>query len=207
MAAAKRVDTLLNRAFIEPILGLGYPVSDLSILNKLEKYIKDDDVNLMPFEFDFIGIQNYTREIVKASCFTPYIWASLVKAEKRGVPITDMKWEVYPEAMYHMLKKFNAYPQIKKIIITENGAAFPDRVSDGRVRDIARTNYIKDNLSQILRAKNEGLKVDGYFVWTLTDNFEWAEGYHPRFGLIYVDFETQERVVKDSGLWYRSFLT
>jgi beta-glucosidase len=206
LAAVKRVDALLNRTFIEPILGLGYPVKDLPVLKRIEKYIKPGDENLMAFDFDFIGLQNYTREIVKASFFMPYIGARLVKAENRNVPLTEMKWEVYPKAMYHILKKFNAYPQIKKILITENGAAFPDILVNGSIHDSQRKQYIEDNLAEVLRAKSEGCKVDGYFVWTLTDNFEWAEGYHPRFGLIYVDFETQKRVVKDSGVWYREFL-
>ncbi|MFD2160921.1 GH1 family beta-glucosidase [Paradesertivirga mongoliensis] len=207
LLAVNRVDTLLNRTFLEPILGMGYPQNDLKVLRKLDKYIKGNDEADMAFDFDFIGFQNYTREIVKASFFTPYLGASLVKAEKRNVPLTDMKWEVYPQAMYHVIKKFDAYPQIRKIIITENGAAFPDIVVNGEVADEQRISYLKDNLQSILRAKKEGCKVDGYFVWTLTDNFEWAEGYHPRFGLIYVDFDTQRRIVKDSGKWYKEFLT
>lgn len=206
MAAARRVDALLNRAFIEPLLGLGYPRSDVPILKKLDRYQLDGDDRDMVFDFDFIGLQCYTREIVKASLFTPYIQAALVKAERRNVPLTDMKWEVYPPSIYHILKKFGAYDKIRKIIITENGAAFPDLVKDGKVMDEKRTQYIQDHLAQVLKAKEEGIKVDGYFVWSLTDNFEWAEGYHTRFGLIYVDYDTQERIVKQSGLWLRDFL-
>lgn len=205
-AAAKRVDALLNRSFIEPILGLGYPQSDVPVLKKLDRYRLANDDRDMAFDFDFIGLQCYTREIVRASFFTPYIGAALVKAEKRNVPCTDMKWEVYPPAIYHILKKFDAYEKIRKIIITENGAAFPDKVVQGQVRDAQRTKYIQDNLVQVLKAKKEGVKVDGYFVWSLTDNFEWAEGYDPRFGLIYVDYDTQERTIKQSGLWLRDFL-
>ena len=117
-----------------------------------------------------------------------------------------MGWEVYPRAIYHILKKFGAYPQIKKIIITENGAAFPDEIIDGKVADAQRLDYIRENLKQVLAAKQEGVNVQGYFIWTLTDNFEWAEGYHPRFGLIPVDFETQQRTIKSSGYWYADFL-
>jgi len=206
IAAAKRVDALLNRLFIEPILGLGYP-TEVAALKGIEKYKLPGDKELMKFDFDFIGVQNYTREIVKNSFFTPYVGASLVKAEKRGVPLTDMKWEVYPPSIYQMLKQFNSYPQIKKIYITENGAAFPDTVSDGKVDDPRRVAYLQQYLEQVLKAKNEGLKVSGYFIWTLTDNFEWAEGYHPRFGLIYVDFDTQQRIIKESGHWYADFLS
>jgi beta-glucosidase len=205
-AAAKRVDALLNRTFIEPLLGLGYPQSDVPVLGKLDRYRMANDDRDMVFDFDFIGLQCYTREIVKASLLTPYIHAALVKAERRNVPCTEMKWEVYPPSLYHILKKFGAYEKIRKIIVTENGAAFPDKVELGNVMDGQRTKYIKDHLAQVLKAKSEGVKAGGYFVWSLTDNFEWAEGYHPRFGLIYVDYDTQERIIKQSGLWLRDFL-
>ncbi len=204
--AAIVADALVNRLFIEPILGLGYPVKEIPALKGLEKFYQQGDEQNMHFDFDFIGLQNYTREIVKYSFFTPYINASLVKATDRNVPTTAMGWEVYPPAIYHILKKFNAYPQIRKILITENGAAFPDEVTDGKVNDPKRTEYLQTHLQQVLRAKQEGYKVNGYFVWTLTDNFEWAEGYHPRFGLIYVDFATQKRIIKSSGRWYADFL-
>lgn len=204
--AAKRVDALLNRLFIEPVLGLGYPEKDLSILKKLQKYYHPGDEDKLAFDFDFIGIQNYTREIARYSMFTPYLQASLVKAAARKVPLTAMGWEIYPQSIYEMIKKFNVYKGIKKIYITENGAAFPDQLDEGLVNDIHRTSYIKENLAQVLRAREEGFHVDGYFVWTLTDNFEWAEGYHPRFGLVYVDFESQKRIVKSSGKWYAEFL-
>lgn len=205
-AAANRVDALLNRTFIEPILGLGYPQADVPVLRKLDRYRAGNDDRDMVFDFDFIGLQCYTREIVKASLFTPYIQAALVKAERRNVARTEMKWEVYPPSIYHILKKFNSYEKIPKIIITENGAAFPDTVTGGKVMDEQREKYIRDHLTQVLKAKNEGVRVDGYFVWSLTDNFEWAEGYHPRFGLIYVDYDTQQRIIKQSGLWLRDFL-
>jgi len=206
VAAARRADALVNRLFIEPILGLGYPTQDIGVLRDISKYYQPDDEENMQFDFDFIGLQNYTREIVKYSFFTPYVQASLVKAAKRNVPTTVMGWEVYPQSIYHILKKFGAHSQIKNIIITENGAAFPDEITDGEVIDPKRTEYIKANIIQILKAKQEGVNVNGYFIWTLTDNFEWAEGYHPRFGLIHVDFETQQRIIKSSGRWYADFL-
>ena len=205
VAAAKRVDAILNRLFLEPILGLGYP-NDIRKFRQLNQYMLPGDEKLIAFDFDFIGLQNYTREIVSASFFVPYVGARLVKAEKRNVAITTMKWEVHPPAIYNMIKQFDAYPQIKKIIITENGAAFPDIVKDGEVYDTQRLQYLQDHISQVLRAKNEGARVSGYFVWTLTDNFEWAEGYHPRFGIIHIDFETQKRTIKASGKWYGAFL-
>lgn len=204
--AAQRVDAVLNRLFIEPLLGLGYPETDLPVLKKLKKYMQEGDEQLMAFTFDFIGIQNYTREVVKHSVITPYVNAMIVDAKKRRVPLTAMGWEVYPKAIYHMIKKFNGYEGIPKIYITENGAAFPDTVIDGKIIDNERCTYIQEHLKQVKKAKDNGLEVSGYFVWTLTDNFEWHEGYRPRFGLIHVDFETQQRTVKASGRWYGKFL-
>jgi beta-glucosidase len=118
-----------------------------------------------------------------------------------------MNWEVYPESIYHALKRLGAYKGVKEIIITENGAAFPDQVSSKAVYDMQRLLFLKHYLEQVLRAQREGIPVNGYFVWTLLDNFEWAEGFHPRFGLVYVDFETQERIIKESGYWYSNFVT
>ena len=204
--AAQRVDTLLNRLFVEPLAGLGYPVNDLKLLNRLEPFIKDGDESKLPFDMDFIGVQNYTREIVAHSYLTPLIWAKVVKADKRTVETTDMNWEVYPQSIYEMLLKFGKYKSFKEIIVTENGAAFPDVLVDGKVHDVQRVRFLQTYLQQVLRAKREGVNVNGYFVWSFTDNFEWAEGYKPRFGLVYVNFETQERFVKDSGYWYRNFL-
>ncbi|GAA4333699.1 GH1 family beta-glucosidase [Mucilaginibacter gynuensis] len=206
IAAARRADALINRLYIEPILGLGYPDEEIPVLKGIRRYFYPGDEDDMSFDFDFIGIQNYTREIVRYSFFTPYISARLVKAENRNVPLTDMRWEVYPQAIYEVIKKFSAYPQIKNILITENGAAFPDTVNDGRVDDAKRVDYLQNHITHVLKAKNEGHNVNGYFVWTLTDNFEWAEGYHPRFGLIHVDFKTQQRIIKGSGRWYADFL-
>ena len=116
-----------------------------------------------------------------------------------------MGWEVYPEGIYHIIKQFSKYP-IKEIIVTENGAAFSDQLIDGKVHDVQRINFYKRYLQQVLRAKNEGANIKGYFAWTFIDNFEWAEGFRPRFGLVYNDFKTQERTVKDSGKWFKVFL-
>lgn len=205
VAAARRADIFFNRIFIEAVSGMGYP-EGIKVLDRIKQYIQPGDEQLMKFDFDFIGLQNYTREIVKASYLIPYIGAKLVKAERRKVQLTDMQWEVYPPAIYEVIKQFNAYPFVKKIIITENGAAFPDKVTDGKVDDLQRIKYLQDHIAQVLKAKNEGCKVSGYFVWTLTDNFEWAEGYRPRFGIIHIDFKTQQRIVKGSGAWYGAFL-
>lgn len=204
--AARRVDALLNRLFLEPTLGLGYPMEELGSLRQVERFVKSDDERDLPFEFDFIGVQNYTQEVVKHSYWTPVINASIMPANKRNVPHTVMNWEINPPSIYRVLKKFGSYPGVKSLVVTENGAAFHDKLENGKVNDLERLIYIRDHIGQVLRAKQEGVPVDGYFVWTLMDNFEWAEGYHPRFGIVYTDFNTQQRIIKASGKWYREFL-
>lgn len=205
--ATKRIDALLNRLFIEPTLGLGYPEETLPFLKYLKKYMQKGDLDLMKADFDFIGIQNYTREVVAYNSYIPYLNAKIIFAEKRKVKQTSMKWEVYPESIFNMIKKFSHYEGVKKIIITENGASFMDELRHDRVDDTERMNFIQSYLEQVLRAKQMGAKVYGYFVWSLTDNFEWAEGYKQRFGIIYVDFESQKRTIKKSGFWYKEFLS
>lgn len=208
LEAMDRVDKMWNRLFIEPSLGMGYPTDNFPALSKIHKHIKEGDEARLAFDFDFIGLQNYTREVVKKAMI-PYIWANFIKPDKRGVSPEDttlMGWEVYPEGIYHLLKKFAAYPKVKKILVTENGSAFEDHLVDGKVHDPKRLAYLQDYLKQVLRAKQEGVPVEGYFAWTFMDNFEWAEGYHPRFGLVHVDFESQQRTIKNSGLWFRDFL-
>jgi beta-glucosidase len=208
--AAARVDGLLNRFFIEPSLGLGYPLDVLPGFKGIKKHFEPGDEEKLKFDYDFIGIQNYTRELVKYSIFPPIMWAWQIPANKRkvdNIELTDMNWEVYPEGIYNVLKKFAAYKGIDKIIVTENGAAFPDTVVDGKVHDDKRLKYYHDYLTQVLRAKKDGVNVQGYYSWTLMDNFEWAEGNRPRFGLVYTDFVTQKRIIKDSGLWFKAFLS
>jgi beta-glucosidase len=118
-----------------------------------------------------------------------------------------MGWEVYPQGIYEIIKQFSNYKNIPPIIVTENGAAFPDEVqNDQSIHDYRRIQFFKDYLNQILKAKKEGVNIKGYFVWTFMDNFEWAEGYKPRFGLVHVDYTTQERRIKDSGKWFSQFL-
>ena len=206
MAAADRINTLLNRLFIEPLLGLGYPIHDLKVLQRLEPYIKDGDEQKLAFNMDFIGLQNYTREIVTHSWLTPYLQAKIVKADERMVERTSMNWEVYPPAIYRMLQQYGSYKNMPPIIVTENGAAFEDVLQDGVVDDTKRKKFLQDYILEVLKAAKSGINIKGYFAWTFTDNFEWAEGYHPRFGIVHVDFATQKRTIKSSGLWYKKFL-
>ncbi len=204
--AAVKVDTLLNRMFIEPLLGKGYPTGDLKILERIERFMHPHDEKKLAFDMDFIGLQNYTREFVSYAPFMPFVKAKIIKASKRNVEHTLMDWEVYPPSIYNALKRLHTYDKINEIIVTENGAAFNDTYKEDRVDDFKRVRFLQDYIAQVLLAKREGVKVNGYFVWTLLDNFEWAEGYYPKFGLVNVDFRTQKRTVKNSGSWYSHFL-
>ena len=206
LGAVKRMDALLNRLYIEPSLGLGYPIDALPALKRIKRYFEPGDEERLKFKFDFIGLQNYFRVVAKKNVFLPFIWAKQISAEKRSVPMNEMKFEVYPEGIYSVIKQFSKY-DINNIIITENGSCFKDRVENNRVHDPKRVDFFETYLDQVLKAKNEGAPVSGYFVWSLTDNFEWSEGYEPRFGLIHVDFKTQKRTIKDSGYWFQSFLS
>jgi beta-glucosidase len=204
--ATARANAIFNRLFVEPALGMGYPVAEAPVLGWLDRYLKPGDEQRLPFDFDFLGIQNYTREVVRHSPYVPLVWAKLVGAAQRGVPHTTMGWEVYPESIYHMLKQFSSYKNAPRLLVTENGAAFPDELVEGSVPDVARQAYLRACIGQVLRAKREGIPVDGYFAWSFTDNFEWAEGYNQRFGLVRVDYDTQQRTVKDSDHWYAGLL-
>jgi len=205
--AVTRMDALLNRLYIEPSLGMGYPYDAIPALKKIEKYFKPGDKEKLIFDFDFIGLQNYFRVVAKKSMFPPFLWAKQISAQKREMPVNEMGFEIYPEGMYKVLKQFSEYKKIKNIIVTENGACFKDKIEGENILDEKRIHFFKSYLSNVLKAKKEGVPVSGYFVWSLTDNFEWSEGYEPRFGLIYIDFNTQKRRVKDSGYWFKEFLS
>ena len=206
--AARKTDILLNRLFIEPLLGKGYPNENFKLIEKLELLNKSwKYTERLRFDMDFIGLQNYFPVVVKHSPFIPYVNAMEVKATTRKVPHTAMGWEISPGGFHAVLKKFWKYGAVKEIIVTESGAAFTDKLVNGQVLDTARMQYHQQYLKALLQAKKEGIKIKGYMAWTLTDNFEWSEGYHARFGLVHTDFKTQLRTVKQSGYWFRDFLS
>jgi len=206
--AAKKADALFNRLFVEPTLGMGYPIEDLPIIKGIEKLILPGDEEKMKFDFDFLGVQNYFRTVAKFSLWPPLMWANVEKGKnlvENKDDLTSMGWEVSPDGFYRVLKQFGEYG--KPIIVTENGVAFEDHLNaDGTVNDPKRIQFFKDYLANMLQAKQEGVDLRGYFIWSFMDNFEWAEGYEPRFGIVYNDYATQTRYVKDSGKWWREFL-
>lgn len=205
--AKSRVDALINRMFLEPLLGLGYPFEELPVLQKVENYMKAGDEKRLAHHFDFIGVQNYSREIVKHSYFTPIVNAKIISAKKRNKRETAIGWEYFPEGIYHVLKKLQTYKKLPKLIVTESGVALHDEIGENeKVNDTQRIDYLKRSMNAVQQAKAEGVNVNGFFVWALSDNFEWAEGYSPRFGLIYIDYKTLKRIPKKSAYWLKTLL-
>lgn len=197
--AADRADQVIHRAFLDPVMKGRYP----ALLGERELKtagVEPGDMKALHEPLDFIGVNNYMRALVRRDLKMPLVKARQVLI--RGVPCTGMGWEIHPKAMYEGLTRL-ARDYRAPLVVTENGAAFPDVVApDGRVRDEARTHYIADHIAQVHRAIQDGADVRGYFLWSLLDNFEWAHGYSQRFGIVHVDFETQARTVKDSGRFY-----
>jgi beta-glucosidase len=195
--AAHREDGFRNRWFLEAVLGRGYPEDMLERYAEILPTIEDGDMDTIAAPLDFLGINYYTRSVVRAN-------VGEVAAE--GAEHTEMGWEVYPDGLYQLLVHLQAVYEPPELYITENGAAFADARENGRVPDSRRVSYLEGHLDAVVAAIAEGVPVRGYFLWSLLDNFEWAFGYSRRFGIVYVDFDTLERVPKDSFTWYRDFI-
>jgi len=145
------------------------------------------------------------RIVVKADAKEAFLGLSQVKPA--GAECTEMDWEIYPAGLYEILKRIHNDYDAPLIYITENGAAFSDKIDkNGQVNDKSRIKYLKSHFLQAHKAIEDGVKLSGYFVWSLMDNFEWTLGYSKRFGLIYVDYPTQKRIIKASGWMYKKVI-
>ncbi|GAB3436149.1 GH1 family beta-glucosidase [Phycicoccus ginsengisoli] len=204
--AVRRVDGLANRWFLDPVLRAAYPkdvVEDVRHLSDLS-FVRDGDLERIAAPLDFLGVNYYTRHVVVPGAFPGTV---AVDFQGRGLPRTAMGWEVDPDGLFDILTRVTRDYGELPLVMTENGAAFDDVVDGGRVHDEERVSFLRDHLDAGRRALAAGVPLAGYFAWSLMDNFEWGEGYAKRFGLVHVDFTTQERTVKDSGRWYSQFLT
>ncbi|HSC73386.1 MAG TPA: family 1 glycosylhydrolase, partial [Gaiellaceae bacterium] len=200
-AAAYRRDGEDNRWFLDPIFRGSYPADLLDRNELVASHVHDGDLDTIAAPLDFLGVNNYSRFIVAAGADGPRVVGN-PEAEH-----TDMGWEVYPDGLQDVLVRVARDYEPAAIYVTENGAAFPDvRVHDGHVHDEERTAYLESYIAAVGRAIAADAPVKGYFVWSLLDNFEWAFGYSKRFGIVYVDFPTLERVPKDSFYWYRDLI-
>ena len=198
--AAIRYDGLQNRSMLDPIFRGSYPQELLELVAFLLPPMENDDLKIISTPIDFLGVNYYTRSVVRSEPGVPFVELTLVNPE--GNPYSQM-WEIFPEGIYNLLLGLQKDYHPANIFITENGVPVADAPDfDGKVRDDRRIQYLQDHLIQVQRAMQAGVPVSGYLVWSLLDNFEWALGYLTRFGLVYVDFETQKRTIKASGSWF-----
>ncbi len=198
--AADRMDGFLNRWFLDALYRGQYPDDMVRLYGDAMPEIALGDMDLIAQPTDVLGVNYYTRTVAAYDPAAEPLHARRVTPA--DAPVTAMGWEVYPAGLFDILKRVHDDYAPGRLLITENGAAFADTLSEGEVDDPDRESYLREHLLQAYRAVEDGVPLAGYFAWSLLDNFEWAWGYSARFGLIYVDFATQERIVKRSGRWY-----
>jgi beta-glucosidase len=202
-AAVEQADIFKNRWFLDPVLHGAYPEELFRWWNVASPPIEPGDLALISQPGDFLGINYYERWVVRSSAQGFALVTNIPNSE-----YTSMGWEIYPEGLSSVLRRVHRDYAPPQIIVTENGAAFHD-AWDGKtaeVRDPQRQSYLERHIGALEQALANNVPVQGYFAWSFLDNFEWAEGYRHRFGLVYVDYETQRRIVKSSGRWYADFI-
>ena len=183
---------------MDPLFKGQYPADVMAHLEADAPRVQAGDMQSMSVPMDFLGVNYYSRSVVSA--------AGPWDVHSSGREITEMGWEVYPEGLTELLLRLhNDYP-VPPIYVTENGGAFKDHCQDGRVHDPLRTDYIARHIAAVADAIRQGVRMEGYMVWSLLDNFEWASGYEKRFGIVHVDYATQQRTLKDSAYWYQGFI-
>jgi beta-glucosidase len=227
--AVRHVDGLTNRIFLDPVLRGTYPADLIDDLRHVTdwSFIKDTDLAAINAPIDLLGVNYYTPTLVTAA--TPELvasgadqWANdpqsapgpsrfpgtdLAYSVPQEGPFTAMNWRIEPGSLTELLLRVHRDHPDVPLMITENGAAFDDEVAeDGGVHDAGRVAYLDGHLAAVHAALEHGVDVRGYFVWSLLDNFEWAWGYSKRFGIVHVDFDTQQRTLKDSAHWYRGVI-
>jgi beta-glucosidase len=196
--AARLEDGRLVRWYMDPLFMGRYPQDVWEQLGADVPRVQAGDMDTIATAMDFMGINYYSRNVVSAS--------GAFDVHSSGLPITDMGWEVYPQGLTELLLRLHRDYPVPPLFVTENGGAFRDVLEGGRVHDADRTAYIAAHIAAVGAALQQGVPMAGYMVWSLLDNFEWASGYARRFGIVHVDYATQQRTPKDSALWYREFL-
>lgn len=198
--AAQRFFDFHNGSFLDPIFRGYYPESYLQALAAHLPVGWQDDLDKIKQPLDFWGLNYYTPARVKNDSKAPY--PACKQRSPKDCEVTDIGWEIAPQAFSDLLFSVYRDYELPPCYITENGACYNDQPVAGSVNDDKRTQYLADHIEAVRQVMDEGHPVKGYFAWSLLDNFEWAEGYNMRFGLVHVDYETQQRTVKNSGLWY-----
>ncbi|NBE85014.1 GH1 family beta-glucosidase [Micromonospora rubida] len=213
--AARRIDGLANRFFLDPVLRGAYPDdlrADLAAVTDFG-HVRDGDLETISTPLDLVGINYYSRHVVAAPvegeppqdywrASTCWPGSEDVRFVTRGVPVTDMDWEIDAPGLLETLERVHREYTDLPLYVTENGSAFVDAVVDGRVDDADRLAYFDSHLRAAHAAIAAGVPLRGYFAWSLLDNFEWSWGYTKRFGMVYVDYDSQTRIPKSSARWY-----
>jgi beta-glucosidase len=203
--AAKRYDGFSNRWFLDPMYRQSYPADMLELYGDFAPKIEAGDMEIIATPTDFLGVNYYIRMVVANDSTNPYLGTKTVLPQESEY--TDFNWEIYPDGLRECLERVQNEYNPKALYITENGACYDDDINaEGIVADHKRQKYLEQHLEAARQARSNGAKLEGYFAWSLLDNFEWAEGYSRRFGLVHVDFKTQKRTPKLSAHWYKNFL-
>ncbi|MDR6124869.1 beta-glucosidase [Bacillus sp. SLBN-46] len=206
MLAVNNADGYSNRWFLDPVLKGSYPVDMLNLFSKYVHsfdFIHQGDLEVISTACDFFGINFYSRGLVEYNGASDFLF----KNSYSDYSQTAMGWDISPDEFKELIHRLRKEYTTLPIYITENGAAFNDVLSDDKkVHDEERKEYVERHLKAIAELNEEGMNIAGYYLWSLLDNFEWAFGYEKRFGITYVDFETQERIIKDSGFRYAEII-
>jgi beta-glucosidase len=214
LLAIKQADTFRNRWFLDPLFRGRYPDDLFSDLNVAPPPIHEDDFSIISAPIDFLGVNYYSRMLVRSRTNSVTIaeqtmHAASFEAVERipGASYTEMGWEIFPGGLANILTRIQREYNPKALVVTESGAAFDDHWDGtGNIHDQQRIDYLRAHIQTIAQVMRQGVPIKGYVVWSFLDNFEWSEGYRKRFGLVYVDYPTQRRIIKDSGHWYASFV-
>jgi len=200
--AAQLFELQHNDWVLGPLLKGAYPADLDSLWPGSAPLVLEGDMATIAQPLDFLGANYYFRTQLKSDGGHGYIETDVPNVER-----TQMGWEVYPQGLEDLLRDFKSrYPKLPPVFITENGMASDDQVEAGQVHDAQRISFLNRHFAAVARAIEAGVDVRGYFVWSLMDNFEWAFGYERRFGLVHVDYQTQQRTLKDSALAFQAFL-
>lgn len=210
--ACRFFDGQFNRLYLNPLYNNEYPddvfeyLKTKSLISESDlNFIKQGDLNIISTKTDFLGVNYYSRAVIRNEEIDEK--NNLPRNVEMG-PKTDFGWEIYPPGIYDLLMRLKKEYKVQNIYITENGCSYSDGPnSEGKINDKRRIEYYRSHLTELKRAIEDGVPCSGYFAWSLMDNFEWAQGFSQRFGLIWVDFETLERIPKDSYYWYKKYIS
>ncbi len=205
--AARFLDGKHHRWFLDPIFRGEYPADVVARLGDFLPDVRPGDLEIISRPLDYLGANYYTRVVVGASPGGPGAIDNFPSFHQEQSEYTTMNWEVYPRGIYEHLTRLHRDYHVPTIYVIENGAAVADTLApDGKVHDPRRQHYMREHFLQAHQALSEGVPLRGYSVWALLDNFEWSFGYSQRFGLTYIDYESQQRTLKDSAYWYKDVI-